>query len=226
MLAQPKLEAPMRRSWTLLMLLPLFTGCGDKEEDDTGGSDDTGTTDDTGGTDDTGEVDDTGEIDDTGDTGVTDGVLAAGFEVDLTHESGCADTVLYANNDDDTLALHFVDGDWPAQAHAAGEAVGQSWDLSASQPVTLNVTVGTYLTHYTCNDAVEYEPVVTGTWVPNSGTLTLTVTPNGTPTDWDTPAAAVLEFSGVQWVPEGDPSGTAVPMGDFSIEAQVGWLPG
>ena len=79
-----------------------------------------------------------------------------------------------------------------------------------AQPDMLKVTVGTHLTHYTCNDAVEYEPFIAGTWLANSGTATLTVTPNGTPSDWDIPAAAVVEFSGVEWVPEGEPTGTAV----------------
>lgn len=90
----------------------------------------------------------------------------------------------------------------------------------------LKVTVGTDLTHYACNDAVEFEPFIAGTWLANSGTATLTVIPNGTPSDCDTPAAGVVQFSGVEWVPEGEPSGTAVPMGVWTLEALVGWLPG
>ncbi len=200
-----------------LLALFLLLACGDK---DTRAPDDTATSGDSG---DTGDGTDSGEVTDTGDPVET---LAAGFEAGLTRESGCSDVVMYAHDESDTLALHFFDAGLVAAAHAAGEPVSQSWELSTEQPARLSVTVGTHLTNETCNDVVEYSPVIDGTWVPVSGTLTLTVTPDGTPTDWEMPADAVLEFTGVGWVPSDAPTATPVPMADWTLEAHVGWLPG
>jgi hypothetical protein len=162
------------------------------------------------------------------DTGSTSDDLEAGFEADLSAGSGCGDVVVYASNADDELALHFVSWEGLAeQAHADGAAVTRTWDLASEVPTELNVTAGTHLTHETCNDALEYTPVIDGTWVPVAGTLTLVVTPAGDPTDWGAfPADAVLTFEDVEWVPEDDASATPVPMGSLTLEAHVGWLPG
>jgi hypothetical protein len=193
-----------------LMLLPiLILACGDKD-DDTGGSDDTGEM-----------VDDTG-----GGGGATS--LSAGFESEFGDGAGCADLVMYAQSPSDELAVHLqVSESLAQQAHTEGAAVTRVWDLSVEAPDVLKVVAGTHVSHLLCNDALEFEPVLERTWVPNTGTATLVVTPNGEPTDWGAyPADAVFSLEGVSWVPHDAPAEEPVPMSDWSIDAYVGWLPG
>jgi hypothetical protein len=212
----------------LTLLALTLLACGDKEDDTSSSSDDTGAEADADtDADADADTDADADADTDTDTDTDPGSLAAGFEAGLTSGGGCADTVLYAANNGDTLALRFFDDSTPvAEAHAAGAAVTRTWDLSATSPARLEVTVGEHLTHYDCNDAVEFEPVVTRTWVPTAGTATLVVTPTGEATDWDWPSEAVLTLEGVEWTPQDAPTEPATAMGTWTWTTAVGWLQG
>ncbi len=142
----------------------------------------------------------------------------------LESQGGCSDVIMYAWKPDDTLALFFRGHGVAEAAHAAGEATDFLWTLPDPE-VEVWVERGEHLTHVTCNDVMEYEPLVTATWIARSGSVFLTVTPTGEAQPWgEYPALGELELSGIILEPEhgGDPAHLSY----FPISTGIGWLPG
>lgn len=143
---------------------------------------------------------------------------------ELENQGGCSDVIMYAWKPDDTVALFFRGSGVAEAAHAAGEATEFYWSLPDPE-VEVWVERGQHITHVTCNDALEFETVVDRTWVGTEGSVFLTVTPTGDPTDWgEFPALGELELSGVRL----DSGHDAVPphLSYYFISTGIGWMPG
>lgn len=141
----------------------------------------------------------------------------------LTRETGCADLVAFAARPDDTLALVVqVDG-LVAAAYDAGEATETTFDLAATSDVTIELRGGEHVTHMLCNDALEFEPVITTRHAAVSGTATFLITPTGEEEPWDAPADATITLSDLVLETE---DGDSVELPAFTLSANVGWLPG
>jgi hypothetical protein len=186
---------------------------------------------------DTGPADtaDTGSTDtaDTGstDTGTPPSTLSPGFLGALDRRRGCANLQVAAANVDDTVAVYVRVGGLLDQAYDAGGPLTWDWAFpvvgDAMAPPEVTVEQGEHLTSVFCNDVIENPPVIARTWTMVEGTLSITVTPTGTRTDWgEMPARADVSIAYGAFVPSDDPSATPVEGGDILISTGVGWLPG
>ncbi|MCK6504220.1 hypothetical protein L6R53_12600 [Myxococcota bacterium] len=197
---------------TLAILLLALVACGDKEEEDdtgAGGSGDGGSAD--GGT---------------GDGGAGDGGAAGDLAALLTETGGCGDVFLWAASADQAWALTFrLDAEMAERAHAAGGPLTSSWDMALDYGLapSLSVQRGSDLRRAFCNDVSEPYEIDQEWWIA-AGEVTLTLTPDGEPTDWgEYPCDAVLTIEGASFTAEGvDP----VALPGFELRAAVGWMPG
>jgi len=143
---------------------------------------------------------------------------------DLANAGGCSDVLMYAWKPDDTVALFFRGSGVAEAAHAAGEATEFYWALPHPD-VEVWAERGEHLTHVTCNDVMEVEPVVAATWTATSGSVFLTVTPTGDHKPWgEYPALGELELSGIILEPEH--GGNPAHVSYFPIAVGIGWMPG
>lgn len=206
----------MDRSIGILLLA--LVACGEKEEEDdtgTGGMTDGGAAD--GGTGDGGGTD--GGATDGGATGEDLAAL-------LTESGGCGDVFLWSASADQAWALTFrYSAEMAERAHAAGGPLTERWDMALDYDLapSLSVQRGSDLRRAFCNDVSEPYEIEQEWWIA-TGEVTLTLTPDGAPTDWgEYPCDAVLTIEGASFTAEGvDP--VALPW--FEAEAAVGWLPG
>jgi hypothetical protein len=141
----------------------------------------------------------------------------------LTRESGCADLLAFAARPDDTLALVVQVEGLVAAAYEAGEATETTFDLATATDLTVELRGGEHVTHTLCNDAFEFETVISTRHAAVSGTATFVVTPTGEEQPWDAPADATITLSDVVLETE---DGDAVELPAFTLSANVGWLPG
>jgi len=133
------------------------------------------------------------------------------------------------------IAVHLdVDG-LVAIAAKAGETIVVEY--AATDPaLALEITVGSDLTAWTCNDAITVDPTITERWAPSGeqpdgsddpGTVSIAVTPGD---DDGIGAVATVTFTGVPWQRTGEPDGElSVPVVLELLvleDVSVGWLPG
>ncbi len=178
------------------VLVAAMVACGDKDTSDTGG--------------------------DSGDTGSD--LVAAPDLTTLGIDGGCSDVAMTKMSADDTLALLVVsDTELAAQAHADGGApITVTYDLAAGEG-RVELWQGVGMSSLLCNDVVNGDEVLNTTWVATQGTVELTITPNGTATDWEWPATGAVTLTGVELQAAG---AETVTLPTTSWSAQVGWLPG
>ena len=104
-----------------------------------------------------------------------------GFEAALGSASGCSDIFMYARNSADTLAVAFEGRGQVAVANAAGQT--ETFSLTFPRAgVRLSLDQGQNVTVYNCTDYLSSDrvPVIAITRYAQSGSATLTVTPDGT----------------------------------------------
>ena len=200
--------------------------------DDTGGVDDTATTppDDTGETGQTGETGHTGETGETGHTGETGDTGDTGAKIidvasELTRSGGCSDISLYAYSSDDTLLLNFAtDEELLIQAHEGGGApTVHTFSAPDAGLRRFELLVGVALSYPMCNDVSIPDTVIEDTYLAVSGTVTLTVTPDGKPKAWDHSGDAEATFTDVLFE---NGAGDQLHISELTISERVGWLPG
>ncbi len=147
--------------------------------------------------------------------------LDSDFYNDLTTFSGCGDVYLYAADEADEVAVFadfdaLLDGlDITVEEHEL------AFDLSNQIGVDVTAVLGTNVSHTSCNDALEFEPFYEETWVPVSGTATLTVRPNAAVDD-SVRVDLVLEDVVFSYASGGDITVPSITWTNIS----VGWLPG
>lgn len=140
----------------------------------------------------------------------------------LEWNGGCGDVTFYATKPDGTLELNLYVAGLCAEAHSSGETVQRTYDLPDAN-VALGINAGQYVNELTCNDAILNPPVFTETLVPQSGTLAITVRPEGTPEPWANPAVADASLRDVVFM---DSSGCSFTLNYSWSDISVGWLPG
>ncbi len=201
------------RTARLVWVLALFSiplGCSD---DDPTPSDD--------------EVGDTGDGDGDGDGEPGDGdgdelpSLPPGFLDELTNAGGCGDVYIGVSNEAGTMALLFNGAELAATAQMLGETQVRESTLPSAD-VNLRIALGTLLDDG-CNDTGD-GPAIDSVWTAVSGTVTLTVAPEGEPQPWENPGRATLELSNVSF--EGDGVAPVVVDSWSVADVYVGWLPG
>ncbi|PRP98091.1 hypothetical protein ENSA5_30760 [Enhygromyxa salina] len=226
----------------LTLGLPAAVGCtddgsggtsadGDSSGDGDGDGSETGDGDGT----ETGDGSETGDGDGDGDTGSTapgdgdgdgDGdpgspALPEDFPASLTNAGGCGDVYIAVTNDEGTVGLLFNGSELAATAHEMGETQIRE-SVLPSPDVNLRAAIGTLLDDG-CNDTGD-GPQIEHEWTAVSGTVTLTVVPQGMAEPWAMPADATLELTNVTFEGEGlEP----VVVDSWTVEdVYVGWLPG
>jgi len=163
-------------------------------------------------------------------TETTDGGTQAALPWDFTSFGGCGFVYIHGKNTENTVGLHFDDGDLNSAVAAyessdAGIAFTTVFNL-ATDPDRLRIEEGANITHESCNDAFFLTVTIDRTWRPVSGTATLTVTSDGEATTWgEYPAGAVLILENVVLSPTDDATVTKT-IESLTIEVSVGWMPG
>ena len=147
----------------------------------------------------------------------------------LTIVGGCSDYFIYAHNDSDSQTIHVIGSGLAQQAHEQGEPLSLSYiinpDTDDIQP-TIRFQTGENLNHVSCNDAIipGMEPVVTHEWTAISGSVSITVTPNGDATDWgEYPADIEILMENIEL---SDEQGDSFILSEKTITTFIGWMPG
>ena len=142
---------------------------------------------------------------------------------------GCSDYFVYAHNDADTQTIHVSGAGLAQQAHEQGEPLSISYSINPDtdniQP-TIRFQTGENLNHVSCNDAIipGMEPVVTHEWTAISGSVSITVTPNGDATDWGEYPADVEIF--MESIELSDEQGDSFTLPEKTLTTFIGWMPG
>ncbi len=148
--------------------------------------------------------------------------LEPGFEQALTRTGGCADAILYATNEDDSMALVFMTS---GVIDPEGSPTTAVYDLP-NPVVQLEVRVGQNVTHMVCNDALYLEVRIDAVYEAVSGRAVLEVDPIGDPEPWGEQLSdARLTLEDVVLVNETEAGGEGT-LPWFELEAVIGWLPG
>lgn len=154
------------------------------------------------------------------------GGLEDGFETGLTDQTSCADILVAARNDDDSIALIFRTEGLSAEAHSQNSTLTRDFTF-ASDVYLVEVRTGTRVSDLICDDVGEPGSDIRSTYVPISGSGTISVTPDGEQTSYGSyPGHATLELNDLVLENQDDPSDT-VPMPHYLWEnVSIGWLPG
>lgn len=148
---------------------------------------------------------------------------------ELTTIGGCSDYFAYAHNDTDTQTIHVIGSGLAQQAHEQGEPLSISYSINPDtddiQP-TIRFQTGENLNHASCNDAIipGMEPVVTHEWTAISGSVSITVTPNGDATDWGEYPADIEIF--MENTELSDEQGDSFILPEKTLITFIGWMPG
>jgi len=159
---------------------------------------------------------------------LVEGALEPGFEAELTRTAGCSDLMLYAYNEDSSVALFFsINENLVADAAATGEVTTHVFELT-DERINFSVQTGEALTAEVCNDAIEVpSPVhVVRTYRAESGMATLILTPQGSSNEWDLNTLATLQLSDVTLIDETGAADSVVLDSYEMTDVYVGWLPG
>ena len=147
----------------------------------------------------------------------------------LTTVGGCSDYFVYTHDDIDTQTIHVIGSGLAQQAHEQGEPLSISYSINPDtddiQP-TIRFQTGENLNHASCNDAIipGMEPVVNHEWTALSGTVLVTVTPNGDATDWgEYPADIEIIMENIEF---SDEQGDSFILPEKTITTSIGWMPG
>lgn len=143
---------------------------------------------------------------------------------------GCSDYFVYAHNETDTATIQISGSGLAQEAHSNGEPLSISYTINPYtddiQPF-LVFQQGQNLNHISCNDAIEIgmEPVVQQQWLAMSGSVSITVTPNGESTPWgEYPAQIDISLENITFTnPE---SGASFVLESLSLSTFIGWMPG
>ena len=152
------------------------------------------------------------------------GRINAGDDVIATLEwsGGCGDLTLYATKPDRTIELNLYIAGVCEEAHSASDTLTRNYELP-SDSVSLGITAGQYVDEFTCNDAILNEPVIDETLVPQSGTLELTVVPDGESEPWAFPSVVEAKLTDVVFV---DGTGCSFTLNYTWTDVYAGWFPG
>jgi len=154
------------------------------------------------------------------------GGLEDGFETSLTSQTSCADILMAARNEDDSIALIFRVEGLSAEAHSQNSTITREFTF-ASDVYQVEVRTGTHVSDLICDDVGEQGSDIRSTYVPISGSGTLSVTPDGEQTSYGSyPGHATVELNELVLENQDDPSDT-VPLPHYLWEnVSIGWLPG
>ena len=144
---------------------------------------------------------------------------------DLEWSGGCGDMTLYAMPTDGTMEVVLNVWGVCTEAHTAGTALDRTYNLPDAS-VQLKLNIGTNVSDATCDDVLEWENpmLVMHSIDASSGSLTLTVTPNGDSTPWSTPAMATVTLTDAVFT---DANGCTSTVNSYTWNnVYVGWLAG
>ena len=151
---------------------------------------------------------------------------------DLESPGGCSDFLFFDRNADDSILLHLQGQGLAESAHASGESVSVTYDISElPDDIQLLIKFGTNLSHELCNDAPYLEVTVDDSYIPVNGTLTLTVTPNGDSTGMEEfPADLNIQILNSDFCADIGNGEThhenCFGVDSYTATAFIGWLPG
>ena len=152
------------------------------------------------------------------------GRINAGDDVIATLEwsGGCGDLTLYATKPDRTIELNLYIAGVCEEAHSTSDTLTRSYELP-SDSVSLGITAGQYVDEFTCNDAILNNPVIDETLVPQSGTVDVTVRPDGESEPWAFPSVVGATLTNVVFI---DGSGCSFTLNYTWTDVYAGWFPG
>ena len=159
----------------------------------------------------------------------TGDVFAFDATDDLANPGGCSDFLFFDHNADDSTLLELRGQGLAEAAHESGESISFTYDIAElPEDIRLLIKFGTNLSHELCNDAPYQEVIVDDSFIPVNGTLTLTVTPDGSM--GESSAALEVELQNSDFCAETGNGEThhenCFHVDSYTATALIGWLPG
>lgn len=209
------------KTFTLLILPLVLLACGEKESDTATEDTDTEDT----------ASEDTATEDTEDDTNLPEPFI---LEDVLENPSGCSDFLFFDRNGDDTIVLELQGQGLAEAAHASGGAQTLTYDLEElPSDFRLEANFGENLSYELCNDALDPNivRVLDTRYLPVNGSMTLTITPTGEPTEWGGfPADIQVQIQGADFCADTGDGSThhenCLNISNYNATAAIGWLPG